>query len=90
MEITKITRSFSGCARGLGFLVNPARENLKLKCSNGSSRVDLYPAGSEGWKVSQRSKHSLFTLKRVSGFVMGGKSPRMSPAFQRSELSGPH
>lgn len=60
-----------------------------LKCLNGSSRVDLYPAGSERCKVSQRSKHSLFTLKRVLGFLIGGSSPRMCPAFQDSELSGP-
>lgn len=85
-----MNKTFSGTVRGCVFLVSPVRQNLKLfECLNGSSQVNLCPAGSERCKVSQGSKHLLLILKQVLGFIIGGNSPQMCPAFQDSELCGP-
>lgn len=46
--------------------------------------------GSKRCKVSQQSKHPLFSLQRVLQPIMCGKSLWMCPAVQDSEPSGPH
>lgn len=74
MEITKITGSFSGSARELVFLVNPAREKLKLKCLNGSRRAVLCLPGVRGGR-SVKEVNILFSLSNGCRALLPVEAP---------------
>lgn len=69
---------------------NPASDNWMLGCRNRSYTINVCPAGSERVKVSQQSKHPLFSLQRLLEPIMCGNSLWMCPAVQVSVPSGPH